>query len=56
MLREKVMTIFPRSPVWDVIRELAKTLNVLDCIFENIDKKVLKFRPELHHDFSSNGF
>ena len=56
MLREKVMTILPRSPVWDVIREPAKTLTSLDHISENIARKYLKFGPEVHRDFSSNGF
>jgi len=29
MLREKVTTIFPRSPVWNVIQESAKKTNFL---------------------------
>jgi len=56
MLREKVMTIFPRSHVWDVIWEPIETLNVLDSISENIVKQDLKFGLEFHHDLGSHGF
>ena len=56
ILIEKVMMMFPRLSIWDVIWEPTKTLNVLDHISENIEKKDLKFGLELHHDFSSNGF
>ena len=56
MLREKVMTIFPRSPGWDVIREPTKTLASLDHISENITRQDLKLGPEDHRDFGSNGF
>ena len=30
---------FPKSPIWEVIWKLAKTINVLDHIFENIEKQ-----------------
>jgi len=50
------MMIFPRSLVWDVIWELVETLNVLDCISENIVKQDLKFGHEPPHDFTSKGF
>ena len=46
MLREKVMTIFPRSPVWNVIQESAKRPTSSDHISENIVRKDLKFGPE----------
>ena len=47
MLREKVMTIFPRSLVWNVIQESAKRPTSLDHISANIAQKALKFRPEI---------
>ena len=56
MLRAKVMMIFPRSSVWNVIRESAKTLTSSDHISENIVKQALKFRPEVQNDFDTNGF
>jgi len=56
MLIETIMTIFLRSPVWDVIREHAETLNFLDCISENIMKQELKFGFEVQKHFLSNGF
>ena len=56
MLREKVMTIFPRSPVWNVIQESAKRPTSSDHISANIERKALKFRPELQRDVFSNGF
>jgi len=55
MLREKVMTIFPRSPVLNVIQESAKGPNSSDHISTNIAQKALKFRPEIQHDVFSNG-
>ena len=56
MLREKVMTIFPRSPVWNVIQESAKRPTSSDHIFANIVQKALKFGPEVKCAFVSNGF
>ena len=56
MLREKVMMIFPRSPVWTVIQEFAKRPTSLDHISTNIGKKALKFEPEIQRDVFSNGF
>ena len=54
--REKVMTIFPRSPVWNVIQESAKRPIYSDHIFAIIVRKDLKFGPEIQRDFFSNGF
>ena len=56
MLREKVMTTFPRSPIWNVIQEYAKRPTSLDHISANIVKKDLKFGPEVQRDFVSDGF
>ena len=56
MLREKVMMIFPRSPVWDIIREFAKTLTSLNHILKNIARQDLKFGLEVHQEIGSNGF
>lgn len=56
MLRAKVMIIFPRSPIWNVIQGSAKTLTSSDYIFKNIARQTLKFRPEIKRDFVSNGF
>ncbi len=50
------MMIFPRSPIWDVIRGLTETLNVLDCISETIANKNLKFGLELHRISAQMGF
>jgi len=50
------MTFFPTSPIWDVIREPAKTLTSLDHISENTAIKELKFEPKDNRDFSSKGF
>jgi len=47
MLREKVMMIFPRSPVWNVIQESAKRPTSADHISVIIVRKALKFGPEL---------
>jgi len=41
------MTIFPRSHVWNVIRESAKILTSLDHISENVVRQALKFRPKV---------
>jgi len=46
ILREKVMMIFPRSPILDVIQEPAKTLTFLDHISVNIVRQDMKFKPE----------
>jgi len=54
-LRTKVMTIFPRLPVWNVIWESAKTLTSSDHISENIARQTLKFRPKFQNNFSLNG-
>ena len=54
MHREKVMMIFPRSPIWNVIQEFAKRPPSSDHI--SIAQKALKFGPEVQRDFLSNGF
>ena len=51
MLRTKVMMMFPRSPVWNVIQESEKTLTSSDHIFENIARQDLKLRPKLQTEF-----
>ena len=56
ILREKVMMIFPRSPIWNVIQESAKRPTSLDHISTNIAQKSLKFGPKVQLDFFSNGF
>jgi len=56
MLKEKVMTIFPRSPIWNVIQESAKRPTSSDHISENIVRKSLKFGPNVQLQFFSNGF
>ena len=56
MLRTKVMAIFPRSLVWNVIQESAKRPTSSDHISANIGRKVLKFGPAIQCDFVSNGF
>ena len=55
-MERKIMTIFPRSPIWNVIRESTKTLTSLDHIFENIANQDMKFFHAVHHDFGSNVF
>ena len=55
MLRKKVMTIFPRSPVLSVVQESAKRPTSSDHISENIDRKALKFGPNVQRQFFSNG-
>jgi len=47
MLKTKDMTIFPRSPVWNVIQESTKRSTSLDHISVNIARKALQFRVEL---------
>ena len=56
MLRKKVMTIFPRSPVLSVIQESAKRRTSSDHISENIPQNALKFGPKVQNNFGSNGF
>ena len=56
MLREKVMTIFPRSPILNIIQESGKRPNSSDHISANIARKKLKFGPKVQRDFFSNGF
>ena len=46
MLKTKVMTIFPKSPVWNVIRESAKTLTSSDHIYANIARQALNLDPK----------
>ena len=50
------MTIFPRSPVWNVIQESAKIPTSSYHISANVARKALKFRYEVQCDFISNGF
>ena len=50
------MTIFPRSPVWNVIQESAKRPTSSDHNSENIARKALTFGPEVQRDVLSNGF
>ena len=50
------MTIFPRSPLLDEIREPAKTLTSTDHISETIVNQDLKFLHEVPRDLSVNGF
>ena len=45
------MTIFPRSPLLDEIRESAKTLTWTDHISENIANQDLKFLQDVPKDF-----
>ena len=54
--REKVMTIFPRSPVWNVIQKSEKRPTSSDHNSENIAQKVLKFVSKVQRDVFSNGF
>lgn len=48
MLKEKFMTILPRSPIWDWILEPAKNLSYLGHISETIENQDLKFPHEFH--------
>ena len=50
------MTIFPRSPVWNVIQKSAKRPTSSDHNAENIAQKALKFGPKVQRDVFSNGF
>ena len=54
--REKVMTIFPKSPVLNVIQESAKRQTFSDHISINIVQKDLNFGSKVQRDFFSNGF
>jgi len=56
MLKEKVMMIFPKSPVWNVIQESTKIPTSSNHISANIALKDLKFRLEIQCNFFSNGF
>ena len=56
ILTEKVMTIFPRLPVWDVIQEPGKTITSLDHISDMIVRQDLKLKPKDHQEFISNEF
>ena len=47
MLREKVMMIFPKSPIWNVIQQSTKRPNSLAHISANVVQKDLKFRPKV---------
>ena len=50
------MTIFPRSLIWDEIREPPKTLTSTGHISENVVNQDLKFGHDVHQDCESNGF
>ena len=54
--KEKFMTIFPRSPVWNVIQEFAKRPTSSDHNSTKIARKSLKFGPKVQCDVFSNGF
>jgi len=47
MLKRKFMTIFPKSLVWNVIKESAKRPTSSDHISANIGQKALKFGLEV---------
>lgn len=49
------MIIFPTSPVFHGIQDLAKTLTSSDRIYENVVNQDLKFGHEVHPDVGSNG-
>ena len=53
MLKERVMMIFPSSPILDEIQEPAKTLASTDYISKNIPNQYMKF---LHEDPQDFGF
>ena len=54
--REKFMTIFPSSPVLNVIQESAIRPTSSDHISANIVCKALKFGPKVQRDVLLNGF
>ena len=56
MLREKVTTIVPRTPVWNVIQESTKRPTFSDHISANIEQKAMKFGPKIQRNGFSNGF
>ena len=56
ILREKVIKIFLRSRVWNVIQEFEKIPTSSDHISANIVWKPLKFGSKVQHDFFSIGF
>ena len=47
---------FPRSRVWNVIQQSTKRATSSVHISANIVQKALKFEPEVHYVFVSNGF
>ena len=51
MLRERVMKIFPRSPLWDEIQEAEKELISIEHISENVANQDLKFFDKFPKDF-----
>ena len=51
MLKERVMNIFPRSPLWYEIREPEKDLTSIDHISENIANQALKFLENIPQDY-----
>ena len=54
--REKVMKIFARSPVWNVIQESAKRPTSSDHNSTNIVQKALKFGSKVQRDLFWNIF
>ena len=52
MPRERVIEVFPRSPLWDAIQEPEKALPSTDHISKNIANQALKFFDEFPQDFS----
>ena len=46
MLRERVIEIFPRSPIWDEIQEPEKALPSIDHISKNIANQAMNFFEE----------
>ena len=56
MLKVDFMRIFPRPPVWNIIRESAKRPTSLDHISTNILRKYLSFGAEVQNDCGINGF
>ena len=52
MPRQRVIELFPRSPLCDEIQEPEKALPSTDHISKNIANKALKFFDEIPQDFS----
>jgi len=50
------MTIFPRSPVWNVIQESTTRPTYSEHIYTNIVEKALKLGTWVQCDFVSNWF